>query len=217
MFVITGASGTLGGAIADLLLAKKKKVVNLSRFDEKDGTEFIQVDLTDPKSISVAAEKINRLPDKLEALINCAGVFSQQEIQSLTSDEVKRTFGTNVEGPMLLTSALMDKIKKDGADILNVASTVGTKAYAGQAAYGASKWAMRGFSANLQVELKELPNRVISFCPGGFKSKLFEKATGVDNTTSGDWMSAEDLADMAVRILELPQNMEVSEILINRK
>ena len=98
-----------------------------------------------------------------------------------------------------------------------ISSSIGFKGYVDQAVYGASKWAMRGFSANLQAELKDYPCRVISFCPGGFKTKLFEKATGVDNTNEGEWMSAKDVAICLKQLLDLPKNMEVSEIIINRK
>lgn len=144
--------------------------------------------------------------------------MSVEEVEKLSTKEVDKVLDTNIRAPLLLTSKLMNKIKKDGADIVNVASSVGLKAYQHQAAYGASKWAMRGFSANLQLELKNFPSRVISFCPGGFKSKLFQKATGVDNTTkAGEWMNAKDMASLLKQILELPKNMEVNEIQINRK
>ncbi|MDB5160912.1 MAG: short-chain dehydrogenase/reductase [Candidatus Saccharibacteria bacterium] len=218
MIVITGASGGLGGELAKLFSEKNKKVVGLSRNPSQlEEVETIETDLTSPESIEAAAQKINQMDEKLEALINCAGVLSIEEIDKITAKELERVFSTNVTGPILLTSLLIDKIKRDGADIVNVASTVGTKAYENQAAYGASKWAVRGFSANLQVELKKFPCRVISFCPGGFKTKLFEKATGVDSTAEGSWMTAEDMARFMVQILELPKSMEVSEVIVNRK
>lgn len=217
MIIITGASEGLGKELASLFLAEGKRVICLSRHQPDSKVEFIQTDLLDESSIQAAAQKINNDSDKLEALINCAGVYSEQELDKLSAAEIKRVFQTNVQAPMLLTSLLMARIKKDGADIVNVSSTVGTKAYESQAVYGASKWAMRGFSANLQVELKGAPCRVISFCPGGFKSKLFEKATGIDNTGEGNWMSAKTVAQCLKQLLELPKDMEVSEILINRK
>jgi NADP-dependent 3-hydroxy acid dehydrogenase YdfG len=111
----------------------------------------------------------------------------------------------------------MDRIKKDGADIVNVSSSVGTKAYESQTAYGASKWAMRGFSANLQLELKKTPCRVISFCPGGFISNLVKNFNGQEIDDPQNWMSARDVAKCIKQILELPKNMEVSEIILNRK
>jgi NADP-dependent 3-hydroxy acid dehydrogenase YdfG len=61
-------------------------------------------------------------------------------------------------------------------------------------------------------------SRVISFCTGGFKSGLFEKATGEEQVfKDSEWMSAEDVAAFMKQILELPKNMEISEVVINRK
>lgn len=218
MIVITGASDGLGQALAELYVRQGKRVIGLSRGKCDPRIEHIQTDLRDEASISKAAEKINKDKETLEVLINAAGVLSVEKIEQLSAEQVDKVLETNIRAPLLLTSLLFEKIKRDGTDIVNIASTIGHKAYAGQAAYGASKWAMRGLSANLQLELKNCASRVISFCPGGFKTKLFEKATGVDNTTKeGDWMHVEEVAGLIKKLLELPKNMEVSEIIINRK
>lgn len=217
MIVITGASDGLGRELAALFVADGKRVVGLARGNCGESVEHIQTDLTDEQSIASVVSKINADQEPLEALINCAGVLSIEKIEALTSSEINKVLDTNIKAPLLLTSGLMNKIKLDGADIVNVASTVGLKGYVDQAAYGASKWAMRGFSANLQTELKDYRSRVISFCPGGFKTKLFEKATGVDNTSEGEWLAAKDVAQLLKQLLELPKNMEVSEVVINRK
>lgn len=217
MIVITGASDGLGREVSKIFLKKGKRVIGLSRRECEKGVEHINVDLSDETSINGAVDKINADQVSIEALINCAGVLSVEKIESLTISEIDKVLDVNIRAPLILTSGLMAKIKKDGADIVNVASTIGLKGYEDQAAYGASKWAIRGFSTNLQVELKNYPCRVISFCPGGFKSKLFEKATGVDDTDEGVWMDAGEVARLMVQTLELPKNMEVSEIVINRK
>jgi NADP-dependent 3-hydroxy acid dehydrogenase YdfG len=218
MIVITGASDGLGFELAKVYKAAGKKVVNVSRRECEYADTNLLHNLRKGDEIVAAAKEIEQQDEPLEAIINCAGVLSVQPLGSITEDEVKRTMATNVKAPILLVSSLIERIKKDGTDIVNVSSTVGTKAYADQAVYGASKWAVRGFSANLQVELKDYPCRVISFCPGGFKTKLFEKATGVDNTGDGsEWMKPEDLAQFMKQVLDLPKNMEVSEVLINRK
>lgn len=217
MIVITGASDGLGKALAELYIKKGKRVIGLSRNGCGNGVEHIKTDLLDETSVDSAAKKINNDSEKLDALINCAGVLSVQKLDQLTPTEIDKTLGTNIRAPLLITSRLIKKIKVDGADIVNVASTVGFKGYEDQAAYGASKWAIRGFSTNLQAELKSTPCRVISFCPGGFKTKLFEKATGMDDTEDGVWMRPEDLALCLFQLLDLPKNMEVTEIVINRK
>lgn len=218
MIAITGASDGLGKALAGLFATQGKRVIGLSRRPCAVGIEHIKTDMSSEQSIAKAAAEICNDPEPLEALINCAGVLSIETVGSLTASEIDKVLNVNVRGTMLLTSALMEKIKKDGADIVNVASTIGRKGYVGYATYGVSKWALRGFSANLQVELKDYPSRVISFCPGGFKTAIFEKATGVDDSNSREgWMSAQDVAVCLKQLLELPKTMEVSDIVINRK
>jgi len=217
MIVITGASDGLGKELATLMVNSGKRVIGLSRSACGEGVEHIVTDLTSEMDIEQAANKINVDSEPLEALINCAGVLSIEKVESLTSKKVDRVLATNIRAPLLLTSRLMDKIKRDGADIVNVASTVGLKGYVDQAAYGASKWAIRGFSANLQTELKDYPSRVISFCTGGFDSKIFQKATGQINEDFTFWMKAENVAQCLKQLLELPKNMQITEIIIDRK
>ena len=218
MVIISGASDGLGRELAALFVQEGVPVIGLCRSPCADGVTHIPTDLADSASIANAVSTILKMQTLLSALINCAGALSVEKIDSLTIDQVDRVLDLNIRAPLLLTSGLMERIKRDGADIVNVSSSVGTKAYPQQAAYGASKWALRGFSANLQVELKDFPCRVISFCPGGFKSKLFEKATGVDNTADGaEWMTALDVARCLKQTLDLPKNMEVTEIVLNRK
>lgn len=217
MIIITGASDGLGLELAKLYNEQGKTVVNVSRRACEYADHQVLHDLTKGSEIEKAAAAIMAIDEPIEALINGAGILSVQKLNAITETEVSRVMSTNVEAPILLVSRLIDRIKKDGADIVNVSSTVGTKAYAEQAAYGASKWALRGFSANLQVELKDTSCRVISFCTGGFASNIFEKATGQKNQDFTHWMTASDVAKHLKNILELPKNMEVSEIILNRK
>lgn len=195
MIVITGASDGLGLALAQLYKDAGKKVVNLSRRTCSFADRNILVDLRDTGAIEKAAAEILEVDEPLEALVNCAAILSIQPLEAVTAEAVSQVMSTNVTAAILLVAKLADRIKKDQADVVNVASTIGLKGYVDQAAYGASKWAMRGFSANLQAEFKDTACRVISFCPGGFKSKIFEKATGNDNTTNeGEWMRPQDIA-----------------------
>ncbi len=124
----------------------------------------------------------------------------------------------NSIAPMFLTAQLIDLIKENEADIINVGSTVGTKqGYPDQLAYTTSKWAMRGSSYNLQVELKDTKCRVIQFNVGGMNTRMHEKYNGSKIENPNEWMQPSDIARFMLQILELPKNIEVSEISINRK
>lgn len=217
MIAITGASDGLGLQLAKLYKEEGKAVVNVSRRESEFSDINISCDLRKGEEIREAARKISEMDEPLEALVNCAGVLSIQPLGEITEEEIDKVMQVNVKAAILLVSELMGKIRKDGTDIVNVSSSVGTKGYIDQAAYGASKWAMRGFSANLREEFKGTPCRVVSFCPGGFRTRLFEKATGTDNTGEGSWMEAKDVALAIKQTLDLPKNMEVLEILVNRK
>lgn len=217
MIVITGASDGLGKELAKFYKEGGKKIVSISRHESATADVSIIADLRELDKLNQVVEKLPK-DEPIEVLVNCAGVLSINELNAIKTNELQDVMAVNVEAPIKLVSLLADRIKADKTDIVNVSSSVGTKGYVSQAAYGASKWAMRGFSQNLQAEFKNLPNRVISFCPGGFKTKLFEKATGVDNTGDGsDWMSASEVAKFLKQILDLPKNMEVSEVILNRK
>lgn len=216
MFIITGASDGLGLQVAKVYKEAGKRVVNISRHASEFATDNVLTDLSDKSAIKIAAEKILGIDEPIEGLVNCAGVMSLEEVDKITAEEVDRTFAINIKAPILLVSGLAPRLKRDGSDIVNVASTVGLKAYPDQAVYGASKWAMRGFSQNLQVEFRNT-NRVISFCVGGFKSDIVKKITGEDMPDPENWMNPEDIAVFMKQILDLPKSMEVSEVVINRK
>lgn len=217
MIVVTGASDGLGLELAKIYKRAGKRVVNISRRKSEFAEDNVLTDLTSQVEIKKAADVIHAIDEPLEAVINYAGVLAIEPLANITDKKLHDVFAVNVEAAILLISCLADRIKSDGTDIINVASTVGLKGYPDQAAYGASKWAMRGFSANLQVELKDTNCRVISFCPGGFESKIFEKATGRKNQNFTHWMNPTDIALFMKQILDLPKNMEVSEVIINRK
>jgi len=65
-----------------------------------------------------------------------------------------------------MTSKLFEIIKHNQADIINIGATIGFKPYSFFSVYGASKWALRGWTENLQLELKGTPCRVIGIHPG---------------------------------------------------
>lgn len=217
MIVITGASDGLGLQLAKLYNQAAVRVINVSRTKSEFADVNILHDLSEGSEIIAAAKEIEAIEEPIDAIINCAGIMSIQKLGLIRDDTLESVLAVNVKAQILLVSELIDRIKLDKTDIVNVSSTVGTKGYTDQAVYGASKWAVRGFSVNLQTEFKDLPNRVISFCPGGFESKIFEKATGNKIQDLSNWMRPEDLAIFMKQILDLPKNMEVSEVIINRK
>lgn len=215
MIVITGASSGLGLEIAKLYKESGKTVVNVSRRESEFADVNICVSLSEGVGIQKAVNQILEIEEPMEALINCIGVFNSQKFGEIAEEEIERLMSTNVKALALLTSLLIGRIKKDETDILNVLSTAAVRAKSAEPLYVASKWAARGLTLSLQDELRKTGSRVISFCPGGMKTDFFEKAD-INNDTSS-FMDPIDIAKTIKYILDLPKNIEVSEIILNRK
>jgi short-subunit dehydrogenase len=215
MIVITGASSGLGLELAKLYKNGGERVVNISRHDCEFADVNLIHDLSVGEEISQAAKEILAMDERIGAVVNSIGIYNDQLFGEMADKEIERVLSTNTKAPMLLISELLERIKADEADILNVISTAGVKGSKRNPVYVSSKWAERGFTQSLQDELAETHSRVISFCPGGINTKLFEKA-GAHNDTS-TYMDPVDIAALMKQILDLPKTIQVSEIVINRK
>ena len=214
--LITAASDGLGRELAKLCVHDGIEVICISRRKPDYSAVHIKTDLTDEKSIINCADEIKKSYAKFDALVNCAGIVSIGETCKIDYKELDNLMKVNAVAPMFLTSKLLELIKENEADVINVGSTAGTKGKANECIYGSSKWAMRGFTKSLQDELAKTKCRVTEFNPGGMQTKFFDKFCG-GKVDTASFMSPKDIAEVMLYILKLPKKMEVSEILINRK
>ncbi len=134
-------------------------------------------------------------------------------VTKLTPTEAEDGFQVNVTRPMIRASRLVQRIRQDNGEI---ASNAGTKAYQQQAACGASKWAIRGFSQNVQIECQGSCVGVICVYVGGVLSGLTEKISKA-TMYHENWMRPKDVTVCSRQLPELPKNVEVSEIIRHRK
>ena len=217
--ILTGASDGLGKEFALKCLKEKDiKIVALCRTKPNYECDFIKTDLTDEKSIEGTCNIIKGKYKKIDAVINCAGLPGVQKLEEVTYDVLDDLMKVNVLAPIYLVTQLITLIKESEADIFNVGSTIGTKAgYTDQIAYTTSKWAIRGTSYNLQLELKKYNCRVIQFNVGGMNTRMHTKWTGKEIEHPEEWMNPADIAELMMYVLKLPKMIEVSEITINRK
>jgi short-subunit dehydrogenase len=163
-------------------------------------------------------DEIKNTYTKFDALINCAGVPSIQKPNAITYNELEDLMKVNTMAPIFLTSQLFDLIKENEADIVNIGSTQGLKqGRLNCCAYVTSKWALRGTSQNLQLELANTRCRVIQFNVGGMNTKMHYKYNGEIIENPDEWMQPKDVASLMLYLLRLPKQLEVGEIAINRK
>lgn len=216
--ILTGASDGLGREFAKLCLDNGFNIIALCRTKPDYKCDFIPMDLTNEESMINACNTIKEKYNKFDALINCAGVPGIQKLDEITYSCLDNLMKINSIAPMFLASQLIQLIKDNEADIINVGSTIGLKqGYENQLAYTTSKWALRGTSYNLQLELKKYNCRVIQLNVGGMNTRMHEKYTGKKIENPDEWMNPKDIASIMLYTLTLPKKIEVSDITINRK
>lgn len=152
--ILTGASSGLGESIARVFHEEGYEVVGLCRSQPADFVEWIETDLCNEDSVLKALENILLNYPEFSCLVHCAGDGDGEDINEIEWGNTERVFHLNMIVPAILTSRLLGVIKKNESDIAVIGASIGFKPYKHFAMYGASKWALRGWIENLQLELK---------------------------------------------------------------
>ena len=223
--IITGVSKWLGYALAKQFLANGCDVVWISRTKSDLDIAHIITDLTTKEWLQFAVEEIQRDHSDFACLINNLGDGKAEKIDDIDFDSADRAMKINLLTPLVLTTWLIKNIKKNEADIINIGATIWFKWYEHFTAYSSAKRGLRWFTENLQVELKKTKCRVIGVHPGGMETpgntgkkgrqKQMSIITGNENTSI--FIDPEQVAALVRQLYALPKNIEVSEIIINRK
>lgn len=164
---------------------------------------FLKIDVSDPKSIRAAAEELSRQSDRLDVLINNAGILldDDKSALSIAPEIFEETFRTNTLGPWLVAQAFSPLLKKSPAPrIVNVSSGGGQLedgADGWAPAYCASKTALNGVTVQLAAALPKYA--VNSVCPGWVRTDM-----GGENATRS---VAEGAATIVWLAIEAPQDL----------
>lgn len=137
---------------------------------------FLELDVTRADSIAAAASELPRHADRLDVLVNNAGILLDEDESALTvtADIFERTLRTNVLGPWLLAQAFAPLLEKSAAPrIVNVSSgggQLGDGADGWAPCYCVSKTALNGVTVQLAAALPKVA--VNSVCPGWVRTEM---------------------------------------------
>src|SRR6266403_1567488 len=203
--VFLGARDTEAGQAAAEKLRKE---------GEEDYGEitFLKIDVSKPDSIRHAAEEFSRSTDRLDVLVNNAGILldDDKDVLTATPEMFETTLRTNTLGALLVAQAFVPFLKKSNAPrIVNVSSGGGQLADGADGwapAYCISKTALNGITSQLAAALPKFA--VNSVCPGWVRTGM-----GVPNATGSVGEGATGIVWLAV---DAPQN-ETGKFWRNRK
>jgi NAD(P)-dependent dehydrogenase (short-subunit alcohol dehydrogenase family) len=197
---ITGSSAGIGKAATQLFAKRGWNVVATMRNPEKvkdfDSTENIliqKMDVTDSLSISEALGSGIKKFGHIDVLVNNAGIGVFGAFEAADHELIKKQFDTNVFGLMETIKQVLPHFrKKRKGTIVNISSGVGKVPLPMQSLYGATKFAVEGFSESLSYELADQNILVKIVLPGNIKTDFFSSLIVTDISKYTDYKDYQD-------------------------
>lgn len=187
--VITGAASGIGRALA-LELASRGSHLALCDVNEEGLAETVRraqalgrsvsssrVDVADRAAFEAFARECIATHGKVDAIVNNAGVSVTASVAAISYEDFEWIVGVNFWGVVHGTKAFLPHLVARGDGwIVNVSSVFGLVAFPNQAAYNATKFAVRGFTESLRQELAGTGVTVCSVHPGGIRTDIARNA-----------------------------------------
>ncbi len=167
--VVTGGASGIGAAIARRLMADGARVavLDLDVSDPPEGSLAVQADVTDDASVRAAVERVLQEWDRLDVLVNNAGVGSQGTVADNPDDEWHRVLDVNLLGMVRATRAALPALRRSpSAAIVNTGSIAATAGIPQRAAYSASKGAVHALTRAMAADHIGEGIRVTAVAPG---------------------------------------------------
>ena len=225
VILITGAATGIGSSIAKSYIAEGHNV-HICDYDKKRLQEFLDknpnatgnlADVSNPDDVKDTFHIINNLYNKLNILINNAGISGESALtENISIEGWQQTINTNLNGMFYVTKLAIPLLKENkSSSIINMSSTAGLLGVPMRSPYAASKWAVIGFTKTTAMELGPYGVNVNAICPGCVDGDRIERVINADARESGNtpdqirdvylrqssmrkFMSKKDIADMVL-------------------
>ena len=217
--VITGAGSGLGQSLAKKFSKEGAKVHLIGRTISKlektakkleNSFEIHQLDIRHKEEVEKVFSDIN----KVDILINNAGLGRFGKAEKLNKKEIDQMIDTNLKGTIFCTQAVLKKMKKVNSGlIVNIISTAGKKGKATESVYCASKFGIRGFTDSLEKELKDSKIDVSAFYMGGMNTSFWDGILTEERKEK--FMNPADVAEIIFANIKNRDKLNVKEVLIN--
>jgi len=178
--LITGAGGGLGHATVERLVANGWKVFAADISTDRLRSSMhdpdvvpVLMDVTDRESIQSAYETISSHTDRLDGVVNFAGVMGLGSLTDIPEERLARILDINVMGTFRVNKKFLPLLEAAKGRIVNISSETGWQSAAPfNGPYAMSKYAIEAYSTALRRELALLGIRVITVQPGPFRTDM---------------------------------------------
>jgi meso-butanediol dehydrogenase/(S,S)-butanediol dehydrogenase/diacetyl reductase len=179
---VTGGGGGIGKAICSRFAREGAEVLaaDLAPSAQADqAVEFVAYDVTDEALCRQTFERLAARWDRLDILVNAAGIEIEKTIEHTTLEEWNRIFAINVTGMFLTSKYALPLLRKSGAaSVINFGSYDGYIADPGLAAYCATKGAVHALTRAMACDHGPEGIRVNAVCPGYVDTPMLQSFFG---------------------------------------
>ena len=171
-----------------------------------------QFDVREEQSVAAGMWRaMEFLGDEVDVLVNNAGVFHVAPLEETDYERWRWMFLANVDGPYFVTKECLPALKASGrGHLFNISSMAGKRGYAGNTAYCASKYALRGFGDALREELRPAGVRVSTVYPSSTDTAIFDGVPG--NWDRSKMKQPEDVAEVLWKAWTSPRETNVDDL-----
>ena len=183
--ILTGSTGGIGGAILESLYNSNANIIatgtnqdKLNKIKEKFSKVITKkFDILEHNSIEKFVDECSDIfQNKIDVLINNAGVTNDNLTIRMKLDEWNRVIDLNLTSTFIISKNVIKKmLKNKNGKIINITSVVGHTGNIGQANYAASKAGLIGMSKSLALEYGKKNIKINCISPGFIKSEMTDK------------------------------------------
>jgi 3-oxoacyl-[acyl-carrier protein] reductase len=203
--LVTGAASGIGKALTTLLSRHGVKVLTadispgLSEMNKLPGVSTVTLDVRKGADWEKALKQCMKEHGRIDWLFNVAGVVVPGYIHEVSIADIDRTIDINLKGTLLGCQVIVPQLVRQGSGhIVNISSMAGLAPVPGLSLYVASKFAVRGFSLAIALELQPKGVDVTVVCPDATQTHMLDEQIDYPQaalTFSGDKvLSAEEVA-----------------------
>jgi len=229
--IVTGASRGIGAAIARELagagarvglMARTRPALDLLQSELGDAAVAIECDVTDEKSVSLAAARVRELfsgaPD---IIVNNAGLFRLAPLDAMSSGDFVASIQTNLIAPFFVLHEFLAGLRARGSGhVVTIGSIADRKVFPENAAYAAGKFGLRALHEALRGELTGTGVRATLVSPAAVNTELWDEFDTGDAQqrfpTRDKMLDAESVAQAVMFALTQPSAVNVDELRLSR-
>ena len=226
--IITGAASGVGKAVAKELINENLILIdidkeNLNQTATELGKDYYVCNLTNCDNIKNVIKSIKDKYDKIDCLINCAGMWISGDMSKLEEplfdsmnslERIKMVIDTNVFGTIAMIKSIFPIMKNQGyGQVININSQSGVMCEPPFPIYNATKRGTYAFRKAIQDDLARNNIKITDICPGLIKTGFYKRANNeLPQNIMDCGLTPEAVAKTVKYVFELPYEITIPSI-----